>query len=104
MVCLESAGGKVVWETDKVTELKSAASVHIFPNSGDFFYLFNDQGELILAELNPSGYREIGRSKLLEPTSPFSGLRVWVPPAFANGSVFARNDKEVVCAALAAGP
>ena len=104
LVCLKSASGEVVWETDKVTQLKSAASIHLFPNGGDTFFLFNDQGELILAELTSAGYREIGRSKLLEPTSPFSGFRVWVPPAFANRHVFARNDKEVVCASLAAEP
>ncbi len=104
LVCLKSASGEVVWETGGVTEIKSAASIHLFPNGGDTFFLFNDQGELILATLSPSGYREIGRSKLLEPTSPFSGHRVWVPPAFARGHVFARNDKEVVCASLALVP
>ena len=28
----------------------------------------------------------------------------WPPPAYANRHVFARNDKELVCASLAAEP
>ncbi len=104
LVCLKAESGEVVWETDRVTEPKSAASIHLFPAGGDDFLLFNDQGELILAKLTPAGYHETGRSKLLEPTSPFSGLRVWVPPAFANDRVFARNDREIVCSSLVAEP
>jgi len=104
LVCLDAATGAVVWETSQPNEPKSAASLHLFPNGGDTFFLFNDQGELILGELSPEGYRETGRSKLLEPTSPFSGLRTWVPPAFADRCVFARNDREIVCVSLAADP
>lgn len=104
LACLRVDTGESVWETDEVTELKSGASVHLFPAGGDRFFLFNDQGELILAELSPAGYREIGRSRILEPTSPFAGFRAWVPPAFADRSVFARNDREVVCIALPGDP
>ena len=104
LVCLRADSGESVWETDEVTEPKSGASVHLFPAGGDRFFLYNDQGELILAELSPAGYREIGRSRILEPTSPFAGLRAWVPPAFADGNVFARNDREVVRITLPGDP
>ncbi|TMP99125.1 MAG: dehydrogenase [Verrucomicrobia bacterium] len=102
LVCLEAGTGKQVWGTTNVTELKNGASIHLTPN-GDAVFLFTDQGDLILAQLTPQGYREISRSHLLEPTS-ILGVRkfAWTPPAYANRHVFARNDEELVCACLAA--
>ena len=55
--------------------------------------------------LTAKGYQEVSRARLLEPTYPFGGRNVaWPPPAYANRHVFARNDKELVCASLAAKP
>ena len=45
----------------------------------------------------------MSRTHLLEPTYLFGGKNVvWAPPAFANRHVFARSEKELVCASLAA--
>jgi hypothetical protein len=69
----------------------------------DRFLLFSETGHLILARLTPQGYREISRFPLLEPTSAVFGRNVvWSHPAFAQRSVFARNDKELVRVSLAA--
>ena len=104
LVCLEARTGKQVWETDKVTDLKGGASIHLTP-AGDVVFLYNEKGELILAELSAKGYQEISRSRLLEPTYPFGGRKcAWAPPAYANGHVFARSDTELVSASLAAKP
>lgn len=104
LVCLEAGTGKQLWQTNKVTELKSGASIHITA-SGDAMFLFSDEGNLIRAQLTPQGYKEISRARLLEPTTPFgSNKRAWTPPAYANGHVFARSDAELVCASLAAKP
>jgi WD40 repeat protein len=42
---------------------------------------------------------------LVEPTAGYraQGSITWAHPAYANKSVFARNDRELVCASLAAG-
>lgn len=102
LVCLEASTGKQVWKTDQATDLKQGASIHLTPN-GDGVFLYTDKGELIRAQLTSKGYREISRARLLEPTYPFAGRKVaWPPPAFANRCVFARSDKEIVCASLAA--
>ncbi|MBI2927379.1 MAG: PQQ-like beta-propeller repeat protein [Verrucomicrobia bacterium] len=102
LVCLEAATGKQVWETNTVTELRNGSSIHLTP-CDDAGFLFTDRGDLIRAQLTPKGYREISRAHLLEPTSPFGDRKcAWVPPAYANGHVFARNDAELVCASLAA--
>ncbi len=104
LVCLEASTGKQVWETDRVTDQKSGASIHLTPN-GDSVLLYTDKGELIRARLTPQGYNEMSRTRLLEPTYPFAGRKVaWPPPAYANLHVFARNNEELVCASLAARP
>jgi hypothetical protein len=102
LVCLNARTGEQIWGTDKVTELKSGASIHLTLN-GETVWLFTDEGTLIHARLTPEGYHELGRAHLIDPTSPFSGKKLsWVPPAYANGHVFARNDKEVICVPLMA--
>lgn len=102
--CLELATGKRVWESLDVTPKARWSTAHIV-EQGDRVWIFNERGELIIARLSPSGYEEISRAKLLEPTLDQLRQRggvTWSHPAFANGHVFARNDKELVCANLAA--
>ncbi|MDR3402623.1 MAG: PQQ-like beta-propeller repeat protein [Chthoniobacter sp.] len=104
LVCLEAGSGKELWHTDKVTDRKSGPSIHLTPN-GDAVFLYTNLGELIRARLSPAGYEEICRAKLIEPGYPFSGRKItWSPPSYANRCVFVRNEKEIVCASLAAGP
>ena len=104
LVCLDAATGKVLWETNRVTDLRGGASIQLTA-SGDSVLLFNDRGELIRARLTARGYSEMGRAALLEPTYPFGGRKVaWASPAYANRHVFARSEKELVCASLAAKP
>jgi outer membrane protein assembly factor BamB len=69
---------------------------------GDHFFLFNEQGELIIARLSPKGYEEIDRAAILKPTNRMSGHpTVWMHPAFADKKCFARNDEELVCVDMA---
>lgn len=101
LVCLEAATGKELWRIDKVTELGSGACIHLTTN-GDKTFLYTDRGELIIANLSATGYEEIGRARVLEPTFPYEGRKfVWPPPAYAERCIFARSDKELVCASLA---
>ena len=66
--------------------------------------MFNEKGELIIAQLSPAGYKEISRTKLIDPTKRQLPSRrggvTWAHPAFAYKHVFARNDQELVCADL----
>ncbi|HXT38659.1 MAG TPA: PQQ-binding-like beta-propeller repeat protein [Candidatus Angelobacter sp.] len=101
-VCLEAGTGKQLWGTTNVTALKFGASIQLTPN-GDETFLFTDEGNLIIARLAPDGYHEISRAHLLEPTSDLMTRKfAWVPPVYANRCIFARNDKELICASLAA--
>ena len=70
----------------------------------DRVWMFNERGELVIAKLSPEGFHEISRAKLIEPTTTQLRQRggvCWSHPAYANRHVFARNDKELVCASLA---
>lgn len=102
-VCLEASTGNQLWETDKVTDLKSGASVHV-TSIGESVLLYTDQGDLIRARLSPQGYQEISRARVLEPPATWNRKCAWAAPAFANGHVYARTDKELVCASLANEP
>lgn len=103
--CLKLQTGERVWETlAATTDGKPVrwANAFIIKNAGRFF-LANEKGDLIIAELSPKGYREISRTHLIDPTNPDPRrLVVWSHPAFANKCVFARNDREILCASLAA--
>jgi outer membrane protein assembly factor BamB len=106
LLCLDAATGKQLWQADRVSESKSGASIHLtsVPSIRGAL-LFTDRGDLVLSRLTAAGYQEISRFHLLEPTSDFGSRKMaWVPPSYANRCVFARNDKELVCASLAAVP
>jgi outer membrane protein assembly factor BamB len=102
--CLNAKNGDRVWESLAAVPKERWATIHFVQNASKTWML-NDRGELIIAELSPQGYKEISRAKLLDPTKDQlnrgDGV-VWAHPAFANKHVFARNDKELVCASLAA--
>lgn len=100
--CLDAATGERVWEDLTATPKARWSTIH-FVQNGARTWMFNERGELIIAELSPAGYKEISRAKLLEPTTEQLRQRggvTWSHPAFANRHIFARNDKELVCASL----
>ncbi len=110
--CLDAATGERLWETFDATGKGRWWNAFLVPHepdgakqpAGHRVFLHNEQGELIMATLSPEGYTEHSRSLLVEPTRPLQRKRiiVWSHPAFANKSVFARNDKEIVRVNLAA--
>ena len=102
--CVEAVTGQRIWSTLKYTTGKLVRWGNAFlVTQGDRFILFNEKGELIIAKLTRKGEEEISRAKILEPTNTMAGRSVvWSHPAFANRSVYARNDREIVCVSLAA--
>jgi outer membrane protein assembly factor BamB len=101
--CLKADTGERIWETFEPTTGKSERWGNAFiVKNGDRYFLFNEKGDLIIAKLSPEKYEEVSRFHLLEPTNndPRHPV-VWSHPAFANRCVYARNDKEIVCASLA---
>lgn len=101
--CLDMADGKQKWQTYDFTGGARAdcGTAFVVPQ-GDRYVIFNDLGELILAELSPKGHKVISKAKVIEPVEKARGREVvWSHPAFARKCVFVRNDKEMVCVSLA---
>ncbi|HEX2746692.1 MAG TPA: PQQ-binding-like beta-propeller repeat protein [Verrucomicrobiales bacterium] len=102
--CFKAATGERLWSTQEIMSNKKVGSGTFFmARTPQQWVIFNDSGELILADLSPSGYKEASRAKILSAETPSMGRTVvWSHPAFANQCVFARNDKELICVSLAA--
>jgi outer membrane protein assembly factor BamB len=102
--CLDAATGERKWETYAATGNKPAplANVFIVDEAGRY-WLWTDQGELIVARLTPQGYQELSRAKLLGTVENTRGRDVlWCHPAFANRCIYLHNGQEFVCVSLAA--
>ncbi len=105
LMAVEIPSGKRLWTTGQPVSSDRAIgnATSFIVKNGDLFYLFTDAGELVIAQLSPSGYEEIDRAKVIEPTNnAFNRPVVWSMPAFANGRMFVRNDEELVAVELTA--
>jgi len=104
--CVEMKTGKRIWDsllpvTGKKDGRPANSGTAFLVKNGDKFFLFSEMGDLIIAKLSPSGYEELSRAHILEPTNEcFNRPVVWSHPAFADKCCFARNDKEIVCVSL----
>jgi outer membrane protein assembly factor BamB len=102
--CLRIETGERIWETFEPTSGKSTRWGNAFVvKHGERAFLFSEKGDLIIARLSPAKYEELDRAHLLDPDNRDPGRPVvWSHPAFANKSIYARNDKEIVGVSLAA--
>jgi outer membrane protein assembly factor BamB len=98
--CLNADNGERLWSTQKPTGEGRWWNAFLIRHE-DRFFIHNEQGELIIANLTPEGYEEISRAQLIKPTRPVSRrMTIWSHPAFAMKSVFARNDGELIRVSL----
>jgi outer membrane protein assembly factor BamB len=105
LVCVNAETGDRVWGTfAPLNDAKNLASADSFLiKNGPRFFLFTENGDLIIAKLSPQKYEEVSRAHLLDPTSKAWNRPVlWSHPAFANRCIYLRNDKELICVSLAA--
>lgn len=101
--CLQATNGKRVWEDLSAVPKARWATIHAV-RQADRIWMFNERGELLIAKLSPTGMTVQDRSQLIEPTKEQLNQRggvCWSHPAFAERSIFARNDKVLVRASLA---
>jgi outer membrane protein assembly factor BamB len=81
--CIEFKTGKVRWNVDGF----GAGTVTLV---GDKLLIMREGGELMLAAAVPSALRPISTAKILQPV-----VRAY--PAIANGQLYVRNEKMLVC-------
>ncbi len=94
LICFALADGKRKWDDGNrltVRERNPQATMVWLGNS-DRILALNAKGELVLARLSPNGYEELDRTPLVGKT--------WAHPAYCDGAVFARDDRQLVKAIL----
>ena len=106
---LDARTGERVWMSPDMTAQARWGTAFIVRHD-DRYFVNNDEGYLIIAQFTPDGYVEIDRTRLVEPTSS-SGIgpnKRWdrlvngSHPAYGNGHIVHRNDREIIRASLAA--
>jgi outer membrane protein assembly factor BamB len=95
--------GERLWETSQPLAERRVGSGTVFiVKRADRFWMFTEQGELVIAEMDEDGFRELDRTKVIEPSNVAFGRDVvWSMPAFANKHAYIRNDNEIICVDLA---
>ena len=95
--------GNVVWKGGgPLGERPQGSGTAFIVRQADRYWMFTEAGDLVIAKMSPEGYSETARAHLLEPTNTAFGRNVvWCGPAYADRSVFVRNDKEIIRVSLA---
>jgi outer membrane protein assembly factor BamB len=86
--CVEAATGKVLWSREKVGKYHAA----LLRTGDDKLLMLDDEGNLMLLQPDPSGYKELSRAKVCGPT--------WAHPALADGRLYIRDEKELICLSM----
>jgi outer membrane protein assembly factor BamB len=84
--CIETKTGKDLWKKAKIGTYHAS----LMRTGDDKLLLLTDGGELALLEPNAKEYRELARSKV-------SGPQTWAHPALANGLLYIRDNKDLIC-------
>ncbi len=86
--------GEQVWETGRDPSFEMGNMLIV---DGLIFILNGQTGELVMAEANPEGYKELGRAQILD------GPKAWAPLAYSDGKLVIRDQKSLVCLDLREG-
>jgi outer membrane protein assembly factor BamB len=86
--CVEAATGKALWTRPKVGQYHAS----LLRTGDDKLLMLEDGGDLVLLDPSPKEYRELARSRVCGAT--------WAHPALADGKLYLRDDKEVICLQL----
>ena len=88
LMCMDQANGKTLW-----SERKGGQYGTLMVADGKLIVL-SDSGELVIAEAQSSGYKELASANVLKG-------RCWVAPVLANGRIYAKTNKgQMVCIKL----
>jgi outer membrane protein assembly factor BamB len=86
--CIEAETGKVRWTRAKVGQYHAA----LLRTGDDKLLMLEDGGDLVLIDPNAKEYRELARARVCGAT--------WAHPALADGKLYLRDAKEVICLQL----
>jgi hypothetical protein len=83
--CVETTTGKEVWNKPKMGKFHAA----LLKLGDGNLLLHTDGGELMLLAPGVKQYKELARTKVCGDT--------WAHPAIANGMLYVRDGKELLC-------
>jgi outer membrane protein assembly factor BamB len=86
--CVDLSTGKSLWKREKVGKYHAT----LLRTGNDKLLLLEEAGSLVLVDPNPEKYVELARSKICGET--------WAHPALANGKLYVRDAKELICLEL----
>ena len=90
--CLEAKTGKLSWSKEGYFSTSAEKAHAAFVVMGRNILMLTDTGELVLFAANPAEFKELGRAQVC-------GVN-WCNPAYADGKLFLRDAKELVCVDL----
>ncbi len=85
--CVELTTGKEMWA------VTNTAHAMVLTDQTNLI-IFNELGELILADASPEAYRERARTRLVQD------VQCWVPPAYSDGRLLVRAGNDILCVYL----
>jgi outer membrane protein assembly factor BamB len=86
-VCVDASNGETKWTQGGFGEqVSSTISI------GDKLVVVTDTGELLILKANPDRYEELARMQVCGKT--------WNFPAFADGKIYVRDQREIACYAI----
>ena len=86
-ICADASNGELKWSQPGFTGGKEAYSSTLL--AGTNLLVLTYDGQLLLLEADPSKYKELGRLQVCGKT--------WSFPAFAEGKLFVRGGRELLC-------
>ena len=90
--CLEAKTGKVMWSKTGLISTSAEKAHAGFVVVGKNILMLTDTGEIILFAADPKEFRELGRAQVCGAN--------WCNPAYADGKLFVRDARELVCVEL----
>jgi outer membrane protein assembly factor BamB len=85
--CIERKTGNIAWSKKEIGKYHAA----LLRTGDDKLLMLSDLGQLILLDPSPDGYKELARSQVVKKE------QIWAHPALANGKVYLRDEKEIIC-------
>jgi outer membrane protein assembly factor BamB len=86
--CVEAATGKELWQRPGVGTYHAS----LLRTGDGKLLMLEEKGDLVLIDPSPNEYRELARTHVCGQT--------WAHPALANGRLFVRDGKELICLEL----
>jgi outer membrane protein assembly factor BamB len=91
LTCIDPKTGKAAWDKPTQGEFHTAL-VRCGPAGKEKMLMLDDGGNLSLFEPDPKEYKPLAKSKVCGKT--------WAHPALADGRLYLRDDKELICIEL----